>query len=210
MGGVIRNQLLPRNLEFLHWSDVGPGIGSIKNLLVSNVMGVETPPQLPLCIGTSTIPLRDGGFVVLGGGATCFSMGTFWNKGIFSFYPATQNNWEMLPSTDITGWIHEKTLDIVPGERHIPVAPMLKTGAMSDRQSIRTIPHVGLETAEDFSRIVRKGQPIVLERLNIGRCVSEWNLDHLAEKVGHERKVCTSHSFNLSHGERELDTPHRC
>jgi len=197
IGGVIRDQLLPRSLEFLHWSDVWPGLGSIKKLLVSNVTGVETTQQLPLCIGTSTIPLRDGGLVVLGGGATCFSMGTFWNKGIFSFYPAAQNNGEMLPSTDTTGWIHEKTLDIVPGESHVPVAPMLETGATSDRQSIRTIPRVGLETAEDFSRIVRNGQPIVLDGLNLGRCVSEWNLDHLTEKVGHERKVCTSHSFNL-------------
>ncbi len=44
-----------------------------------------TGPPRPLLVGISAETVKDGQVVILGGGGTCFSMGTFWNTKPYSF-----------------------------------------------------------------------------------------------------------------------------
>lgn len=199
LGGVIKDHLLDLDDEILLCSLNGTEI-TITQRLVPEPENAETPshPGPLLLVGTSPVVTSDDRrLVIMGGGATCFSMGTFWNKGILTLelpLPVARVNGS-LPTT-ANGWAHEQTVDIIAGEpRSLPLrteAPDVGEGNVNGSVSVRTqpIPRVKLENAEDFARIVREGRPVVLEGLNLGDCVSKWgDGDYVAEKVGTDRKV---------------------
>ncbi|KAK0673500.1 putative leucine carboxyl methyltransferase 2 [Cercophora samala] len=175
LGGVTGDHLLGHNDEILAFSVAGTEY-KITRRLTSDVS-----PRA-LYTGHSAVVTADGRIVITGGGATCFSMGTFWNKGVYSL---------RLPGTGTAGalphWTHDKTVDIIPGERSLPIQTRPHNGNSSI--GIKTIERVQLKTADDFAKIVRSGRPVVLEGLDLGSCVASWNLKYLAEKVGSERKV---------------------
>ncbi|VBB83745.1 Putative Leucine carboxyl methyltransferase 2 [Podospora comata] len=175
LGGVARDHLLGHNDEIVTCSVTGTEY-KITRRLTSNAS-----PRA-LYTGHSAVVAADGRIVITGGGATCFSMGTFWNKGVYSL---------RLPGSGTTGalphWTHDKTVDIIPGERSLPIRTKLQNGTSSI--AIKTIERVQLKTADDFAKVVRAGRPVVLEGLDLGSCVASWNLKYLAEKVGSDRKV---------------------
>lgn len=161
--------------------------------ITRRIVSREEGALRPLFTGHSTAALGDGQIVIMGGGATCFSMGTFWNKGVYSLG---------LPSSDETStahlrWVHERTIDIIPGEKSVVVN---KQQANSDvGAQIKSIERIRLKTKDDFATIVRAGQPVILECLDLGNCVSAWNLGYIGEKVGKENKVCTNSVVILRH-----------
>ncbi|KAK0741628.1 hypothetical protein B0T21DRAFT_381455 [Apiosordaria backusii] len=176
LGGVARDHLLGYQDEIVGFSVTGREY-KITHRLVS-----DASPRA-LYAGHSAVVANDATIVVVGGGATCFSMGTFWNKGVYSLrLPGSRQAGEPLPH-----WVHEKAVDIIPGERSLPIQTKPHNGDSSIR--IKTIERVQLKTAEDFAKIVRDGRPVVLEGLDLGNCVTSWNLKYLAEKVGSNRKV---------------------
>ncbi|KAJ4390523.1 tRNA methyltransferase ppm2, partial [Neurospora sp. IMI 360204] len=199
LGGVIKDHLLNLEDEILLCSLSGTEL-TITQRLVPEAANAETPshPGPLLLVGTSPVVTpNDRHLVIMGGGATCFSMGTFWNKGISTLelpIPTAIGD----GSSPITthGWTHERTVDIIPGEpRSLPLrnqASDSAEGNVNGSVSVRTqpIPRVKLENAEDFARIVREGRPVVLEGLNLGDCVSKWREgEYIVEKVGTDRKV---------------------
>jgi tRNA wybutosine-synthesizing protein 4 len=187
LGGVARDHLLSHQDEVLLCSVSGDEL-TITRRLFGKGSEQESIPR-PLFVGHSAVSKADGSVVVVGGGATCFSMGTFWNKGVYTLRPPARGSQEAHVETapDAPRWMHEKTIDIVPGkpspaattQHHEPGKPAV----------ITPIPRLKLETADDFLEIVRKGRPVVLEGLNLGSCVSAWTLDYLVDKVGADRKV---------------------
>jgi tRNA wybutosine-synthesizing protein 4 len=126
--------------------------------------------------------MPDHSVVIVGGGATCFSMGTFWNKGVYTLRMQPLSGPPPAPR-----WVHEKTVDIVPTQRS-PLAARKRQEAGKPPR-ITPIPRVKLETADDFLKIVREGKPVVLEGLDLGSCVSAWTPDYLVDKVGADREV---------------------
>ncbi|KHE85314.1 hypothetical protein GE21DRAFT_1206658 [Neurospora crassa] len=199
-GGVIKDHLLDMEDEILLCSLKGDGELTITRRLVPEAANAKSPshPGPLLLVGTSPVVTPDdGSLMIVGGGATCFSMGTFWNKGIstleLALPAAVENEASPIPAY---GWVHEKTVDIIPGEpRSLPLRNQAPNGAEGNANGsvsvrIQPIPRVRLENAEDFARIVREGRPVVLEGLNLGDCVSQWgNGDYVAKKVGTDRKV---------------------
>lgn len=188
LGGVARDHLLQSEDELLLFSlsPDGPTINRT-TLLLPGLAGRVTPR--PLLVGHSAICMPDRCVVVVGGGATCFSMGTFWNSGAYTIRipdPLQQDRVLPLP----TGWVHQRTIDIVPGEGILPVAR--GTRGAGNLATIKSIVRRRLQTAEDFVEVVRGGQPAVLEGLDLGKCVSAWTLDYLVDKVGKDRKVIDS------------------
>ncbi|KAK3905624.1 hypothetical protein C8A05DRAFT_12582 [Staphylotrichum tortipilum] len=186
LGGVARDHLLAHNDEAILCS-ISHGELTITGRLVNQTSGDEGTIPRPLFIGHSAVSTPDGNAVVVGGGATCFSMGTFWNKGVYSWrLPASGSDGAEV-SQPTSQWAHEKTIDIIPVQRSVPVAAKQQSTGGAPR--ITPIPRVKLETADDFASIVRKGQPVVLEGLDLGSCVSAWTPDYLVDKVGVDRKV---------------------
>ncbi|KAK0626186.1 methyltransferase-like protein [Immersiella caudata] len=189
IGGIVRDQILQHSMEVLQLDESNYVLSIRRTEYLSN-NGDGLPPR-PLLIGASAVPLSNGQFVVLGGGATCFSMGTFWNKGVYTFRPVehTQDNSQTLPSS-VSAWSHEKTIDIVPGERSIPLRPTSTVeGGTNAQVHIKAIPRIKLQSSKDFEDLLRKGQPAVLEGLDLGACASLWSLDYLAAQIGLDRQV---------------------
>jgi tRNA wybutosine-synthesizing protein 4 len=181
VGGVARDHLLGHQDEVILCS-ASNGELTITRRLSNQVPGAGEPVPRPLFVGHSAVSMPDGSVVVVGGGATCFSMGTFWNKGVYTLRVPAGGGEE-----STSRWVHEKTVDIIPVQRNAPAATKHQNAGEPAR--ITPIPRLKLETPDDFLRIVRDGQPAVLEGLNLGNCVSAWTLDYLIDKVGADRKV---------------------
>ncbi|KAK3304463.1 methyltransferase-like protein [Chaetomium strumarium] len=187
LGGVAKDHLLSRHDEAILCSVSAKGVRITCRLLGHSSSLREQSIPRPLFVGHSAVSLPDGSVVVVGGGATCFSMGTFWNSGVFCFHIPSAGDTAAAVSSSSPRWVHEKTIDVIPGQRSSPAAAKAETSNGTAR--ITTIPRLELETADDFLKVVRKGRPVVIEGLDLGSCVSAWTLDYLADKVGKDRKV---------------------
>ncbi|KAK3386929.1 hypothetical protein B0H63DRAFT_412060 [Podospora didyma] len=189
LGGIAGDHLLDFQDEILVCSVSEGKIGVNHRLVNQHVLNGEVPR--PLLVGTSAVAMPDGRIVILGGGATCFSMGTFWNKGVYSL---------QLPNIEQTKtesrWMHEKTIDIIAGEqRSVPLTQDdVKPGAENTVFQTEPIIRLKIGTQEDFAKILREGKPVVLEGLDLGNCVSAWNLEGLVDRVGRDRKVVVHES----------------
>ncbi|KAK5660880.1 hypothetical protein OQA88_12251 [Cercophora sp. LCS_1] len=183
VGGVIRDHLLKEEDEILGFTPSTTGV-EVHRFGRNPEDGASIPR--PLFTGHSAIPLSAGRVVVVGGGATCFSMGTFWNKGVYTFGSASESR----------GWVHDKTIDIFPGERTLPLRENVKASDETTRSApqVQPIPRVRAESSADFVKIVKNGCPVVIEGLDLGACVANWNYDYLTEKVGRDRKVVVHES----------------
>jgi tRNA wybutosine-synthesizing protein 4 len=186
LGGVGRDHLLNQQYEVVVLS-TSEGVLSVtgRRFVVSGPEGSELAPR-PLFVGHSAVSMPDSSVVIVGGGATCFSMGTFWNKGVYSLHLANVDDLPMGRSLD-SHWAHETTIDMIPGEPSLPTDPGHEDGLASCR--ITPIARLKVETEDEFRKIVREGRPVVLEGLDLGNCVSAWTLEYLVEKVGGDRKV---------------------
>lgn len=188
IGGVIRDHLLDKKDDILSCLPSGKSLEIKSRYQYLGPDGSSDPP-IPLYVGNSTVPLPDGRVVILGGGATCFSMGTYWNKGIFTL------EFERAASESADKWDFEKSVEIIPGERSVPLVvkhePEKGVEADKDSASTRTqsIPRIKLQNPDELAKVVRGGKPVVIEGLELGSCTSSWSLDGLGEKVGKDRKV---------------------
>ncbi|KAL2016509.1 hypothetical protein VTK56DRAFT_3437 [Thermocarpiscus australiensis] len=189
LGGVARDHLLNRQDELLYFYVSSEGELTIAHRLIGHGFQEGLPKPRPLLVGHSAVIMPDRSVVVTGGAATCFSMGTFWNSGVFSIrIPAAGDQGQAI-SAPASRWVHEKTIDIVPGEPSLPLPAGTKPRDGGERAHITAIRRLRLETEADFLKIVREGRPVVLEGLDLGNCVSTWSLDYLVDKVGRDRKV---------------------
>ncbi|KAL1842599.1 hypothetical protein VTJ49DRAFT_4779 [Mycothermus thermophilus] len=192
LGGVTRDTLLSYQDEAIFFSVTGDEIRLTRRL--------QWPEEIPrpLLAGHSAVLMPDSdsnSVVIVGGGATCFSMGTYWNKGVYTIRvrdpPEVDGEKEVTPAAS-PRWVHQKTIDIVPGQGRSSLPTTAAKATLVDGgKSVRitSIPRVRLDSADDFERILRTGRPVVLEGLDLGSCVPAWTLDYLVEKVGADRKV---------------------
>lgn len=188
LGGVARDHLLDREDEVLLCSLSADGLTITRRLLGQSSQS-EKPMPRPMFVGHSAVSMPDGSFAFLGGGATCFSMGTFWNKGAYTLRIPSQDGDEPLAVSSEPRLVHEKTVDIIPGDQAAPTAA--KRQDSGESAPITPIRRLRLETNDDFLKVVREGRPVVIEGLDLGNCVSAWTPDYLVEKVGADRKVNT-------------------
>lgn len=120
--------------------------------------------------------------VIIGGGATCFSFGTYWNDSCFHVALHDRHStfsWQTLP----------------------PPAPSPERRPAACRQSSSYGPRNGtdghgytvlqreLNDGADFDCVQNKAKPVVFHNLDIGPCVHTWNPDHMRSAVGADRSV---------------------
>ena len=139
--------------------------------------------SLPFMVGTSIIKADDCSLFVVGGGATCFSMGTYWETGIYrlaildksrSAPENSQNKVQFLGSPRVTHSSAMLTRDMGAPGRHI---------------TLTSVTRVQVKSTEQFAAILNAGVPVIMEQLDIGDCVRKWNPLYLTDKIGSETEV---------------------
>jgi tRNA wybutosine-synthesizing protein 4 len=152
---------------------------------------MQLPSVSPLLVGMGVAAVSRDEVLITGGGAVCFSMGSFWNEGYFTVTKANLqgiSSWRPVPC-QVDGTAQAKP----------PAAPRKGQHAKGKKSSsARTIqvPRIGLRSAEDFAKLVAASKPVIMEGVDIGPCTDLWTLDYLKHKIGAEREIvvheCTS------------------
>ncbi|KAM0352848.1 hypothetical protein ACHAPU_001730 [Fusarium lateritium] len=141
--------------------------------------------QLPFMVGSSSVVLNSR-LVVIGGGATCFSMGTFWDTGVYKIDIAEV-------ASQISSVSPLANLPVALGYQGSPklTHPTTNIGQPNQRPdaSITTIRRVQLQSRSDFEELIQNRKPVIIQGLDFGSCIEKWNPEYVAQCVGETRKV---------------------
>ncbi|KAI8942725.1 hypothetical protein NX059_000773 [Plenodomus lindquistii] len=159
---------------------------STEGVIVENPV-MQLPSTWPLLVGMGAVAVSRNEVLVVGGGAVCFSMGSFWNEDPFTITSLAQGAkpWRCLPP-QISGAAQAKAGETARGKRQ-GKAKKHTTNVKNVR--ITEIPRVQVNSAEDFALLVAASKPSIIEGLNIGPCTDLWTLDYLKEKIGQDREL---------------------
>lgn len=178
IGGVSQNGTHSLSEEFLLLKH------STTEILV-RFPAMQLPSTWPLLVGMGVVAASQDGVIIVGGGAVCFSMGSFWNKGYFTVTNAGMQGEKLwrkaLPQ--VNGAAQAKPPDDV-SRKEQPA----KAGRPS---KVRTaeVPRIHLQSAENFAQLVASSKPVIIENVDMGPCTDLWTLDYLKEKLSPHREV---------------------
>lgn len=173
VGGIIPRQIVPADKEII--------LLDVKNSTVSAIgLGRDFPGPRPLLCGHVSYVVEPGHMLILGGGAVCFSFGTFWTEGTWLLKPADsdmENMWAWIPEN-----VHsEEKSKALPSSSH--------NGSLPNAEGIQKVPKTQVDDPEKFQQILRDGKPVVIEGSDIGPCTDLWTKEYMTNAVGSDRKV---------------------
>lgn len=142
----------------------------------------------PLLVGTAAAAVSGNEIVLAGGGAVCFSMGSFWNTGHFSITLQGEETrpWTLAASRpsgeeECSEQQRHSQSDGKKGLRRQDKWPALPRST--------SVTRIRIDSAEEFTKVLAASKPVIIENLDIGPCKDLWTLEYLKEKVGHEREI---------------------
>lgn len=156
------------------------------HLEVFNVDLRNDAGQLPFMVGSATVS-SGSELVVLGGGATCFSMGTFWDAGVY----------RIDLKDPLTEMPHIQAANCSPASVNYQDSPKLahQTTTIDWHQptlqpSIKSIARIKLQSKLDFEQLIENRRPVIIESLDLGGCVDKWSPEYMVQRVGQTKEVC--------------------
>lgn len=182
IGGVSRDRILGLSEDFVLIFQ-GPGSTAIQ---VGNSALALPPSTWPLLVGTGAAAVSQDEVVIAGGGAVCFSMGSFWNKGYITI---TKEKTKLPPWTVSMSQLSEE------GRAEGPISPAFegRQASAKQRMPIRpkaaVVPRRQLLSPGEFTQILAASKPVIIEGQNVGPCCDLWTLDYLKGKIGADREV---------------------
>ncbi len=177
IGGVSKGQLHSRSEDFLL-------VSHDQAEIVVNGADIHSDSTWPLLIGMAAISVSSDEVVIAGGGAVCFSMGSFWNQNCLKI---TRGN-----ASGLKPWRAVPQQHYGTAQRKTAKAPHLgkQNKKKKPRQpNIAETLRVHLKSPEDFKQLVAASKPAIIEGLDIGPCTELWSLDYLKERIGPEREL---------------------
>ena len=149
--------------------------GDQNNIWDCTPVDIRTTGQRPLLVGHNTFASSDT-VAILGGGAVCFSFGTFWNEIMLTISTSDQ---ALRPFLEV----NSQTPSRFPQRKSTAsIINPLHLGGIVPRDD-----HV--DSSQDFDRILNDGRPIIMGNMAIGSCTMEWTLPYLIAKIGGDRVV---------------------
>ncbi|KAM5357826.1 hypothetical protein ACJZ2D_015869 [Fusarium nematophilum] len=142
--------------------------------------------QHPFMVGSAVIS-SGSRLVIFGGGATCFSMGTFWDTSIYTidFTDLVANTLSSRPTASKPSTVcyldsPKLTHPSTDGADRItsPAKPI-----------ITTIPRIQLKSERDFEALIQDRKPVIIEALDLGMCVEKWTPEYMIRRVGETKEV---------------------
>jgi tRNA wybutosine-synthesizing protein 4 len=192
VGGVARNVMLTADEEIILLNVVKSEAG--REIAIEGNIHCEGPFPRPLLIGSSSSCSGDA-LVITGGGAVCFSFGTFWNRGCFTvslrIMPSNEHSENLdSQSLPLETWRFLQTVELVPPEKSAKHGggPSATNGERT--VDLVTIQRTRISSADDFSAIVSLAEPVILEELDLGSCTTAWTNTYLNDHIGRNNKVC--------------------
>ncbi|GKT79015.1 leucine carboxyl methyltransferase 2 [Colletotrichum tofieldiae] len=186
-GGVIKDVQLPSAYDILVLKAEEGHVEVIARLDGTDGSSVVRP----FMVGSSVVPYGHGSFAIVGGGATCFSMGTYWAAGSHSFHfdasRLSARSDTVPPPSQPEPVKYLETVEITASDKENAVESL-------DPAEKQAIPRVEVETAEQFQKILEAGKPVIIVGSDIGPCKSAWSAEYLVNSVGPECKVCNPQS----------------
>ncbi|KAL9047208.1 MAG: hypothetical protein Q9214_000160, partial [Letrouitia sp. 1 TL-2023] len=186
--GGVSNQFLPRNREIIKLSRGNrEAEDEFHRSLRLTLVDPSYDEQRPLLVGHASC-FCDNSTALVGGGALCFSFGTYLNERIWTLRTRPKDDgspglWDVenIRENKGKGYVERDKRDDNGRE-----APHQVTG----------IPRTNIETTSEFERLLRDSRPAVIEGLDLGPCVRDWSLDALKAKIGSDRMVVVHEAAN--------------
>lgn len=145
---------------------------------------MELPLTWPLLVGMGVVSVSRNEAIIVGGGAVCFSMGSFWNEGFFTVMKGG------MQGVRVWGPVPRQTNGTAQSKP--PGASRQKQQRKAKKTSVvraSHVPRIQLQSAEDFLQLVATSKPAIIEDLDVGPCVDLWTLDYLKANIGAEREL---------------------
>lgn len=182
-GGIIARQTIPASKEILLLDlrelrdSITTATPCTSALITCIGLGDAFPGPRPLLTGHAACTTASDEVLILGGGAVCFSFGTFWNEGTW-----------LLKRVDSTV---ENTWSLAASASKVYPQPQVRRLAVEPRgpDLVKSVPRIRIKSAAQFEQVVAKGQPVIIEGSDIGPCTELWTKEYLADAVGRDRKV---------------------
>ncbi|KAK6064815.1 leucine carboxyl methyltransferase [Seiridium cupressi] len=183
IGGIIEGRVLQNHDEVLLVEITRDSLSIVYTAGINS----QTMPR-PLLLGMSIAQSADGRILLTGGGATCFSMGTYWNKGHYILECNRLGGQQPIQGTgsSSSNWKFCQTLELTDTPAH---QPSTIASGHAEKPALKAIPRVRLESPSAFIEILKAGKPVIIERADLGTCVNSWTTDHLVSQVGKDRRV---------------------
>jgi tRNA wybutosine-synthesizing protein 4 len=166
---------------------------SVDGIEVTNFATPNGEQPMPFMIGSSIVPYDDS-LLVVGGGATCFSMGTFWETNAYKIRIPDHILDSLYPTS--RSYASSRSAPSLVGSRkfsNLPAATTVSEDKILDREEhgiqVTSVPRIQLESAEQFQKILRDGKPVIFKNCNIGHCQSKWSPEFLVSQIGANEKV---------------------
>nr|XP_036585769.1 leucine carboxyl methyltransferase 2 [Colletotrichum truncatum]KAF6795960.1 leucine carboxyl methyltransferase 2 [Colletotrichum truncatum] len=191
LGGVVKDVQLPATYDILVLKAT-----HAKFEVVAKIDGrVGSEVVRPFLIGSSVVSHNDGEFAIVGGGATCFSMGTCWAPGSYSFaLDADQLSGQCVARISHPENAPVKYLETVEIATTDTEARTEKSAAIAPE----LVPRIKAVSKEQFRSILDMGKPIIIEDSGIGPCTSTWSPEYLVDRVGADREISVHESLTES------------
>ncbi|KAI1139759.1 LCM-domain-containing protein [Hypoxylon sp. FL0543] len=179
IGGIISNGIIPRDLDIL-LIDL-----SAQSFEILSTIRTTFIPR-PLLIGVSTALCDKGQIVIMGGGATCFSMGTFWNPGCYTLRYIFATPVPTIHYKNVRPWLLTQTVELTGEMERLNNS----TSSSGKQSAIKVdIPRVRISTASAFLAVLKAAKPVVIEESELGSCVKTWSPDYIVDQLGFDREV---------------------
>ncbi|KAH6877342.1 hypothetical protein B0T10DRAFT_192573 [Thelonectria olida] len=140
----------------------------------------------PLMIGSSVVLMKNTLFLV-GGGATCFSFGTFSETGVYTIHTSS-----IFPKVSQRRFNSEKCVDIryldSPTVTHSTSNGKDRSNGTTET-SLTPIPRVRVSSVDEFKEILHTRKPVIIEGLNLGGCVESWTPENMVQRLGESKEV---------------------
>ena len=186
IAGGIGRQCLPdesTNILVINFDGNNIGEKKLRPICVKLRAANEFPFMIGACIAAPSI----NKVLVIGGGAVCFSFGTYWNKSCvinLDVEDVVDENWH-LSSSNVS----------IDQQKVLPNAndtfEVFEAGNIGEAATkyLKTVCRLPVNGEEDFLRIIASNKPVIIEKSDIGRCVEKWSTSYLKEAIGAERMV---------------------
>ncbi|ORY09672.1 hypothetical protein BCR34DRAFT_367310 [Clohesyomyces aquaticus] len=180
-GGVSKNEITSVQDDFMLISEV-PDFVVHRSILSTKTTGTQ------LLVAASVVAVSKDEILILGGGAVCFSMGSFLNKGGYislSLNEERRSPWSIcLPQADQPTPAPEPT---AANRRKEMITTKKKQQALNPNS--HDVPRIQLYSKEDFLQVIAASKPLILEGLELGPCAELWTIDYLKQKIGEDREI---------------------